>query len=67
MANEQRLYIHPLQKSRPRDQTKRRQGSGDENDLMLFRYYQQIREQQKRQSLEAANQSRIIDVRTKSN
>ena len=39
MVNEQCLYIHPLHKSRPRDQTRRRPGSGDENDLRLFRYY----------------------------
>ena len=39
MVNEQCLYMHPLHKSRPRDQTKRRPGSGGENDLRLFRYY----------------------------
>ena len=39
MVSEQCLYIHPLYKSRPRDQTKRRPRSGDENDLRLFRYY----------------------------
>ena len=63
MVNEQCLYIHPLHKSRPRDQTKRRPGSGDENDLRLFRYYHGT---EKRESLEAAIQSRIIDMRTKS-
>ena len=36
---EQRFHIHPPHKSRPRDQKKRRPGSGDENNLMLFRHY----------------------------
>ena len=58
MVNEQRLHIHPPHKSRPRDQKKRRALG----TRIISGYFDTILERQKRESLEAAIQTRIIDM-----